>query len=220
MSPFRFTQLPLPHSFWLCLVLRHPSLRTATWYRAKTGIQLDSAEILEILKVLRTRKSCRLLVFGLGRDSLLWHSANKNGHTDFLEDNNEWITIWKRSNREINCHQIQYTSKLEDSSSTLKHGMVSLPSLPRDIEGRTYDVVIVDAPAGCGVASQPGRTQSILLAKTLASLDADVFVHDCDREVEKLACDIILKDSALINEVNRLRHYKVNASTERSNSFR
>ena len=58
--------------------------------------------------------------------------------------------------------------------------------------------------------SSPGRMQSIYTSSVLAkkSENIDVFVHDCDREVEKVYCDFFFADMELIAEFDRLRHYK------------
>ena len=51
-----------------------------------TTPQQSHAEIALSLAVLRRRAPLRLLVFGLGHDSPLWHALNPGGVTVFLEE--------------------------------------------------------------------------------------------------------------------------------------
>ncbi len=53
--------------------------------------------------------------------------------------------------------------------------------------------------------------QSIYSAALLAreSGDTDVFVHDCDRRVERVYSNKYLGDSDLVEQVDTLRHYRV-----------
>jgi glucuronoxylan 4-O-methyltransferase len=80
--------------------------------------------------------------------------------------------------------------------------------LPNTIEALGWDVILVDAPAGY-TDSKPGRMKSIFLAKRLAASPGDVFVHDCEREVERVYCDRFLGREHLTSEVNLLRHYQI-----------
>jgi hypothetical protein len=49
--------------------------------RKRFGIQLTAKQIAAILTHIRQKKDCKLLVFGLGNDSLLWAMANRHGKT-------------------------------------------------------------------------------------------------------------------------------------------
>jgi hypothetical protein len=55
--------------------------------------QQSGAEIALSLAVLRHRAPMRLLVFGLGHDSPLWHALNPGGVTVFLEEDPEWYKV-------------------------------------------------------------------------------------------------------------------------------
>lgn len=84
--------------------------------------------------------------------------------------------------------------------------MLSLPAFLKDI---VWDIIFVDGPTGYA-DSTPGRIQSIYTASVLSgkSENIDVFVHDCDREVERVYCDRFFSDMKLVAEFDRLRLYQ------------
>ena len=57
----------------------------------------------------------------------------------------------------------------------------------------------------------PGRMQSIYMASKLAreNGNTDVFVHDCDRQIENAYANRFLGQENLACEVERLRHYRI-----------
>jgi glucuronoxylan 4-O-methyltransferase len=81
-------------------------------------------------------------------------------------------------------------------------------NLPESVERTRWDIVLVDAPEGWDETT-PGRMKSIFLASQLVAADGDVFVHDCDRQVERAFCDRFLKPENLFAEVESLRHYRI-----------
>ncbi|MBO1350545.1 MAG: hypothetical protein EBE86_025630 [Hormoscilla sp. GUM202] len=46
-------------------------------------------------------------------------------------------------------------------------------------------------------------------AKLASRGPTDVFVHDCDREVEAIYSDYFLHPENLVCQVDRLQHYKI-----------
>ncbi|WVZ51796.1 hypothetical protein U9M48_002906 [Paspalum notatum var. saurae] len=58
--------------------------------------QQSRDEISLSLAVLRRRAPLRLLVFGLGHDSRLWHALNPGGATVFLEEDPAWYRVAAR----------------------------------------------------------------------------------------------------------------------------
>jgi uncharacterized protein (TIGR01627 family) len=147
------------------------------------------------------------LVFGTGYDSDLWRYANRQGKTIFLEHNTQWIT-----NTEDTC-QISYTCNLRKDKDRLleeyKQGMFSnlIIDLPSEVTTTTWDLILVDSPEGGKKKHYHGRMQSIYAAKQLASLETDIFVHDCDRYVEDVYSSVMF--SKLIKELTKLRHFKI-----------
>lgn len=81
-------------------------------------------------------------------------------------------------------------------------------ALPEVVRSHQWDVILVDAPAGWN-ESTPGRMQSIFMARELAAPCADVFIHDCDREVERVYCERYMPAEGFIKQVGTLRHYRM-----------
>ena len=90
-----------------------------------------------------------------------------------------------------------------------KSGCLEL-ELPREITATKWDVILVDAPKGCQ-PSLPGRMKSIFMASKLArgNQHVDVFVHDCERQIEDVYTKHVLCPENLVCEVERLRHYRI-----------
>jgi glucuronoxylan 4-O-methyltransferase len=175
--------------------------------RRVNGIQLSAAELRAIALVVKRKAPCRFLIFGLGNDAAFWLRLNPGGATAFIEDNEDWLREGLRRNPGIALHLVAYETLRPQWRDLLDASPRSLSlRLPAPVARARWDVIVVDAPAGWGDAT-PGRMKSIFEASRLAAADADVFVHDCDREVERVYCDRFLKSDNLIAEVGLLRHY-------------
>ena len=114
---------------------------------------------------------CKLLVFGLGYDSLLWDSLNKRGKTLFLEDNNEWIKNFSNSNLLIK--EVKYKTKIQDYKKYGFNDKVLMLDLEEEIYSENWDMIIVDAPLGHQPPrkwSGPGRMSSLFSAKILSKI--------------------------------------------------
>jgi glucuronoxylan 4-O-methyltransferase len=51
--------------------------------------------------------------------------------------------------------------------------------------------------------------KSIAQSAKLANIFGDIFVHDCDREIEKIYCDRFLKEANLVESVEKMKHYHI-----------
>lgn len=177
-------------------------------------MQLDPPETARIIAAIRSRGPCKLLVFGLGRDSPLWSRINLGGMTVFLEDDPTWFQQVLRKHRKLNACLVDYASRREEWRELLDSPDRLALALPESVERDGWDVILIDGPAGFA-DSNPGRMKAIAVARSLAAAPADVFVHDCDREVEQVYCDRFLGPENLLHEVGVLRHYRVNRPTGR-----
>jgi uncharacterized protein (TIGR01627 family) len=189
-----------------------PSTRLLRLTRWAAGIQLQPAELRAIVSAIHKKRPCKLLVFGLGRDSLLWARVNRAGTTVFLEDEDTWLDEVLREYPGLKAFKVDYLTRRGEWKELLDSPGRLAMRLPDDVEHQTWDVVLVDAPAGFN-DSNPGRMKSIALSVRLASSAADVFVHDCDRPVERAYCDHFLRRENLVEEIGRLRHYRVKPPT-------
>jgi glucuronoxylan 4-O-methyltransferase len=175
--------------------------------RKRFGIQLTAKQIAAILTHIRQKKDCKLLVFGLGNDSLLWAMANRHGKTVFIEDNKRWFNKIKSRHPALSAFLVSYQTKRREWKNFIDRPDMLQLDLGPEIMGTKWDVIIVDAPAGFYKAA-PGRMKSIYMASQLANNGGDIFVHDCHREVERIYCDTFLLPDNLINEIAHLRHYR------------
>ncbi|MBK8163197.1 MAG: hypothetical protein IPK65_08630 [Gammaproteobacteria bacterium] len=178
-------------------------LRLCRWLNE---IQLFAEELTEICDVVVRMRPIRMLVFGVGNDSTFWRQLNERGSTVFLEDNAQWMSTVLARDPLADVRLVSYHTQIEESQRLMERPELLQLDLPQDVRGLRWDVVIVDAPAGWQ-SGQPGRMKSIFEASRLVCNGGHVFVHDCDREVEKAYCDRYLRPDRLTREVQRMRHY-------------
>lgn len=173
-------------------------------------------EYLYLLETIRNRAPCNLLVFGVGRDSTLWIEGNAGGRTAFLEHVPDWIERAREAEPEIEVHRVRYdTRRFQWRWLLRKPDRLLMRDLPDPVLATTWDLIFVDAPGG-DRWKRPGRMKSIYTAAALArrSGNAEVFVHDCNRKVERLYADRFLGDEHLVRQVDTLRHYRLTPGTD------
>lgn len=143
------------------------------------------------------------LVFGCGRDSILWLNCNEGGKTIFLEDNSDWINMVRFKIQGIDIREIKYSCVMREWETLLDYKQRLLIELPEDVKKIKWDLIFVDAP--CGVAEKDiGRMQSIYSASTLNC--KRYLLHDCDRQVEQIYGDKYLGKCKI--QFDKLRYYE------------
>ncbi|MBI1286680.1 MAG: hypothetical protein GC178_03795 [Flavobacteriales bacterium] len=206
-------------SFWLAQTVTKLAGRTGwPWLiklmRRLTGTQLTVEQMLAIRKEIRKKSDSKLLIFGVGNDSLFWMNSNLGGRTVFIEDDDFWLRKIKKRIAGIEAYLVAYDTKIEQWKELLQNQEKLSMQFPSDIADQKWDVVLVDAPTGWGEGTT-GRMKSIYAGRQLVG-SGDVFVHDCEREVEIAYCDNILKPEHFIKEITAvdvgyLRHYRFQA---------
>lgn len=180
--------------------------------RKLNEIQLSTIQLKVICATIKRKTPCKLLVFGLGNDSFFWSSLNRNGITVFLEDDTEWFQKIIKKSKNIKAFLVSYNTQRKDWKTMLENKSLLEMTLPNDLGKEAWDVILVDAPAGWNDES-PGRMKSIFLSSKLIRNSGDIFVHDCDREVEDIYCDKFLQKENLRLEIKApigfLRHYHI-----------
>jgi hypothetical protein len=175
-------------------------------------IQLSTEQLKVICTTIRSIAPCKLLVFGLGNDSLFWSCVNRCGDTVFIEDDKDWFIKITKKSKDIKAFLINYDTRRKDWERFLEDTFLLNMDLPHDVEKEAWDIILVDAPAGWK-DHHPGRMKSIFLASRLIKNSGNVFVHDCNREVEDIYCNKFLGKENLKMEVRApvglLRHYKI-----------
>ena len=178
--------------------------------------QLSEQEYLYITETISSKIPGNFLIFSVGKDSGLWMDINAEGKTVFLEDNPEWLQWAKSTYQGMEAYLVKYDTQRkqwQDLLNRQREGENCLSmELPESIISTEWDFIFVDAPAGY-LDETPGRMKSIYTAAKLAFTSrtnhTDVFVHDCDREVEDMYTNYFLHQDNLVSQLDRLRHYKI-----------
>ncbi|CAM0958750.1 unnamed protein product [Alopecurus aequalis] len=220
----------------------------AYYATTETVPQQSRREIALSLAVLRRRAPMRLLVFGLGHDSPLWHALNPGGVTVFLEEDPKWYSVVRARSPHLRAHLVAYRTRL-DQADLLLHRYKGIPacvpggadegaepvkvqgnaacplalhSLPAEVYDQEWDMLMLDAPKGY-FASAPGRMAAVWTAAAMAWVrkgegDTDVFLHDVNRKVEKAYAEEFLCARFKVAAAGRLWHYSIPPLSRRGNS--
>jgi hypothetical protein len=135
----------------------------------------------------------KMLVFGCGRDSILWRSISEK--VLFLEHNSSWI-----DQNYDDIVKVVYTCKMRETTKLLEEyknnnyenlyvkDIIENPMICEE----SWDIILVDGPEGYDMNKTHGRVQSIFMGKRLANSNTDIFVHDINRYVEKKCCEVFV----------------------------
>ncbi|PSS00145.1 Glucuronoxylan 4-O-methyltransferase [Actinidia chinensis var. chinensis] len=208
------------------------SLAEAMVHYATSNItpQQTYKEISVSLRVLERKSPCNFLVFGLGRDSLMWTALNHGGRTVFLEEDKAWIHQIRQQFPTLESYHVLYNhTKVSDADELMEVGMreecmvvgdpreskcgLALKGLPKVVYETEWDLIMVDAPTGY-YDGAPGRMTAIYTAGLMArnrELEGEthVFVHDVDRSVEDHFSKAFLCQAYVIQQEGRIRHFTI-----------
>lgn len=194
------------------LAIFWPSHFNISVMRKFNGIQLSTEQLKVIYTTIERKAPCKLLVFGLGNDSVFWSSINRGGVTVFLENNKDWFQRITKRSKDIKAFLVNYDTKRKDWKMFLEDTSLLNMTLPNEVGKEEWDVILVDAPTGDN-DENPGRMKSIFLSSILIKNSGDIFVHDCDREVEDVYCNKFLRKENMIGEIRApigfLRQYHI-----------
>lgn len=138
----------------------------------------------------------------------MWARVNRRGPTVFVEDGVEWFKKKTESIPELKAYLVEYGTQQGQWRELIDGEDLLAKNFPPEVEGREWDVILVDGPVGYGDETT-GRMKSIFLASRIAAEGGDVFVHDCDRIVESSYSDRFLLRKNLVRTTERLNHYRV-----------
>ncbi len=165
----------------------------STFYNPK--IQLAFSVITDILENV-VENNLKMLVFGLGYDSLMWLKAT-DGNTFFVEDNDEYINLNKGTIPDENIIKYSYRDISVSKSFILTEDEIKVYSLPEKLQRLgQFDVILIDGPEGY-TPIKPGRLLPIYWTKKyLSKKDSIIYIDDSNRDLEKFCvCKYFNKDS-------------------------
>ena len=163
----------------------HQSIHDAILIFKSPHVQLSNSVILDVFNTLDQKRSGRkLLVFGLGYDSILWHNYT---NTYFVENDKKYIKMFNT----MNVIKYKYPTTVKDSF-TIKDP--SKFSLPKDLQKLApFDVILIDAPCGYD-DTQCGRLLPIYWSKKyLSKKDTVIYIDDSNRKLESYLIDKYFK---------------------------
>jgi len=163
----------------------------------------------------------------------MWDSFNPRGTTLFLDEDPKWTLSALRRFPVLSVHTVRYPTRLADAKTLVTsykrdcggatptghplkgdwRCMLALSNLPDDVYDRDWDVIMIDGPRGYFPAA-PGRMAVIYSAAMMArgrkkSGVTHVFIHDVDREVEKLYAREFLCMKYRVGGIRKLWHFVI-----------
>lgn len=156
-------------------------------------IQLDLAVIHDIFGQITA--STKMLVFGLGHDSRMWHEGTR-GNTFFIEHNPYWI----RLNHDIPAHHIvhySYPTEVRTSQELTPENLERYPVPTTIKENGPYDIILIDGPPGYD-GECPGRILPCFWSsRDLSHEGTLLYIDDSRRPLEKYCVDKFFKSKVI-----------------------
>jgi len=213
-------------------------LQMQRWRQDNTSFtgQLQHTGYLYFVDMMTELCPCNMLIFSVGRDSLIYPEVNALGSTHFLEHNDEWMNMVKANftkkvqgkadENTVQFHKVDYHTHRNESYALLGDSSgLRMHSLPATVTNRHWDIIFVDGPNGY-FKDDIGRMQSIHAAAALAwravrskALDmVHVFVHDTERTIELMYGNAYLNDANILqrsapSRAGQLAHFVITANS-------
>ena len=145
----------------------------------------DVSHEIEAFKKIRKHKF-KMLVFGLGHDSLLWYKLTQRKIFFMVGDGEE------SQHPDINENHIVRFSNLEVNvlnSFTIPYIDIIEHKIPIQIRNQTFDIIIINNPNSCQDYHPSLLLPIFWSSQYLANKDAVIYVCDSDRLLENFCID-------------------------------
>ena len=166
-------------------------------------VQLHDNVILDILNTIKNKNQpIKMLVFGLGHDSLIWNNyvkyINNKSITIFVEDDDYYIKKQKSIDNN-NIIKFKYSTTVKetlkhlksksskDIKEYIKNNKFQIPE--KLLKYYPFDIILIDGPKGYD-NNQSGRLLPIYwYEKYLSNKNTVIYVDDSNRTLESLLID-------------------------------
>lgn len=197
---------------------------------------LTAKEFRLLSNLVKQRRPCNLLIFGLEPQYLSLSSINAGGTTIILEDDPNKFTNYRTeiaSPGSTQIYKVQYNVPAKEAYKLLKHArrsstcapgaallrlskcQLALTGLPREVYKTKWDLVVVDGPSGSSTEA-PGRMGAIYSASILARAgnSTDVVVHDVHRTIERWFSWEFLCEENLLSSKGKFWNFRILGHTD------
>lgn len=198
---------------------------------------MEEEEYLHFMTYVRDHAPQRLLIWGLGSDSVVLNLLNSGGETLFLEPDPQWIAIIQQTTPGQALHIVHFDETTFNTTVAAYPDFLLAPhraDAVGPLQGQfCWDTVLVDSPVGSPTQPNKFVGRAVPIYTALADVerckhegrypvDAEVsiFVHDCTRPLEDEISSTLFSSAKLQHEVGpkKLRQYCMTCSTDASGS--